>query len=198
MVYSKQTWVDGANGGTPLSAARFNHMEDGIAAADAAAASASQSGGGSSIVLDGLPADSVTMSSTLPSAEDLGAAPISVVDVLPLKADLVNGKVPASQLPASSTGGTASKLLIVRGVSEALPDGYSARRDFSEGTTVVGTGTTFASPPHVSVEPVSAADITVTRYASATGIETTGFWLNIRRSNTTLMSAAWIAIGVSP
>jgi hypothetical protein len=31
--YSKQTWVDGAAGGTPTSAARFNYMETGIAAA---------------------------------------------------------------------------------------------------------------------------------------------------------------------
>jgi hypothetical protein len=31
--YSKQTWVDGSGGGTPLDAARLNHMEDGIDAA---------------------------------------------------------------------------------------------------------------------------------------------------------------------
>lgn len=30
MAYVKQTWVDGSTGGTPLSAARLNHMEDGI------------------------------------------------------------------------------------------------------------------------------------------------------------------------
>lgn len=30
MTYSKQTWTDGAGGGTPLSAARLTHMEDGI------------------------------------------------------------------------------------------------------------------------------------------------------------------------
>ena len=33
MVYNKQTWADGAGGGTPISAARLNSMEDGIAAA---------------------------------------------------------------------------------------------------------------------------------------------------------------------
>lgn len=42
--YTKQTWVDGPGGGTPLSATRLNHMEDGIdvaeAQADAAAAAA--------------------------------------------------------------------------------------------------------------------------------------------------------------
>jgi len=32
MTYSKQTWADGPSGGTPLSAARLNHIEDGIAA----------------------------------------------------------------------------------------------------------------------------------------------------------------------
>lgn len=31
--YEKQTWADGAAGGTPITAARLNHMEDGIAAA---------------------------------------------------------------------------------------------------------------------------------------------------------------------
>lgn len=37
MTYIKQTWTDGAPGGTPLSAARLNHMEDGVAAAQVAA-----------------------------------------------------------------------------------------------------------------------------------------------------------------
>lgn len=32
MPYIKQTWVDGSNGGTPISAERLNHMEDGIEA----------------------------------------------------------------------------------------------------------------------------------------------------------------------
>lgn len=32
MAYSKQTWVDHAAGGTPINAARLNHIEDGIAA----------------------------------------------------------------------------------------------------------------------------------------------------------------------
>lgn len=30
MAYDKQTWVDGPEGGTPLSAERLNHMENGI------------------------------------------------------------------------------------------------------------------------------------------------------------------------
>lgn len=33
MAYNEQTWQDGEAGGTPLTAARFNHMEDGINAA---------------------------------------------------------------------------------------------------------------------------------------------------------------------
>lgn len=32
MAYSKQTWKDGESGGTPISAKRLNHIEDGIAA----------------------------------------------------------------------------------------------------------------------------------------------------------------------
>lgn len=35
MTYTKQTWVDGEAGGTPISAARLNYMEDGIAEANA-------------------------------------------------------------------------------------------------------------------------------------------------------------------
>lgn len=48
MSYTKQQWVDFPAGGTPISAARLNHMEDGIAsagssaAADAAQATANQ------------------------------------------------------------------------------------------------------------------------------------------------------------
>lgn len=34
MTYSKQTWNDYSTGGTPISADRLNHMEDGIAASD--------------------------------------------------------------------------------------------------------------------------------------------------------------------
>lgn len=33
MAYQKQTWNDNPGGNTPLSAARLNHMEDGIEAA---------------------------------------------------------------------------------------------------------------------------------------------------------------------
>lgn len=37
MAYTKQTWVDGPEGGTPVSAARLGHVEDGIQAAAAVA-----------------------------------------------------------------------------------------------------------------------------------------------------------------
>lgn len=30
MAYEKQSWKDGKDGGTPISAARLNHIEDGI------------------------------------------------------------------------------------------------------------------------------------------------------------------------
>ena len=30
MSYTKQTWVDGSAGGTPISAERLNHIEDGV------------------------------------------------------------------------------------------------------------------------------------------------------------------------
>lgn len=33
MTYSKQTWVDGVNGNTPINAARLNNIENGLAAA---------------------------------------------------------------------------------------------------------------------------------------------------------------------
>lgn len=35
MTYTKQTWVDGVAGNTPINAAALNHMEDGISTADA-------------------------------------------------------------------------------------------------------------------------------------------------------------------
>lgn len=38
MSYSKQQWIDFPEGGTPISAARLNHMEDGIASAGSSAA----------------------------------------------------------------------------------------------------------------------------------------------------------------
>lgn len=37
MAYSKQSWINGPGGGTPMSASRLNHMEDGIAAAETVA-----------------------------------------------------------------------------------------------------------------------------------------------------------------
>lgn len=37
MTYTKQTWVNGRAGGTPLSAARLNHIEDGVEAVATAA-----------------------------------------------------------------------------------------------------------------------------------------------------------------
>jgi parallel beta-helix repeat protein len=36
MSYSKQTWADGSGGGTPITAARLGHIEDGLAEHDAA------------------------------------------------------------------------------------------------------------------------------------------------------------------
>ncbi|MCQ9367951.1 hypothetical protein NQ036_06795 [Brevibacterium sp. 91QC2O2] len=38
MAYTKKTWADGKDGGTPVSAAELNRMEDGIAAGQNAAA----------------------------------------------------------------------------------------------------------------------------------------------------------------
>ncbi|WP_443095030.1 hypothetical protein [Rothia koreensis] len=35
MAYVKQSWKDGKGGGTPISAARLNHIEDGIASVPA-------------------------------------------------------------------------------------------------------------------------------------------------------------------
>lgn len=157
-------------------------------------------GGSAGVTVDGRAVDGLSLSSQLPTAEDLGAAPASVSDDLLLKADLdpVTKKVRADQLPTTSGGaGALSKLLIVRGSTEALADGYTDRRLFSEGTTVVGTGTTFAAPPDVRADPVTAAAITVSIRVSATDIDATGFTLHVRRSNTTLMSTTWTAIGVS-
>lgn len=34
MTYTPQTWTDGSGGGTPLSAARLTHIEDGMVAHD--------------------------------------------------------------------------------------------------------------------------------------------------------------------
>lgn len=155
---------------------------------------------GADAILDGVPVDKPVLSSDLPTAEDLGAAPIELVDVVAKKADLdpTTGKVRADQLPPTAGGSTAaSKLLIVRGSTEALPDGYSDRRLFSEGITVVGTGTAFATPPFVTLEAATAAAITVDIRVSATDIDASGFTFHLRRSNTTLMSTTWMAIGVS-
>lgn len=38
MAYEKQTWVDGEDGGTPVTAATLDHIEDGIFTVDAALA----------------------------------------------------------------------------------------------------------------------------------------------------------------
>ncbi|AER47669.1 head fiber protein [Mycobacterium phage Dori] len=40
MPYTKQTWADGQAGNTPITAARLNHIEDGVAAATTAAEAA--------------------------------------------------------------------------------------------------------------------------------------------------------------
>lgn len=49
MAYTKQTWKDGTGGATPLTAARLNHMEDGIKATSDAVDSVS-----SEFALDGI------------------------------------------------------------------------------------------------------------------------------------------------
>lgn len=48
MPYTKQTWVDGSGGGTPLSAARLNYIETGVFNAQATADAASGTGVGAS------------------------------------------------------------------------------------------------------------------------------------------------------
>ena len=40
MAYETQTWADGEDGGTPITAEALNHMEDGIEQATTAAAAA--------------------------------------------------------------------------------------------------------------------------------------------------------------
>lgn len=42
MAYEPQTWVDGGDGGTPITAERLNHIEDGITPAHKTAADLSK------------------------------------------------------------------------------------------------------------------------------------------------------------
>jgi hypothetical protein len=51
-VYTPQTWANGSGGGTPISAARLQHIEDGIEALDDAVATGGGGGGGGSSVFN--------------------------------------------------------------------------------------------------------------------------------------------------
>lgn len=103
MTYAKQSWENAPARSTPLSAARLNHMEDGIAAADAVALSAVPS----SRKIAGIPLSSDVslvkadvglgnVDNTADSAKPVSAA---TATALAGKADLVAGRLNPAQLP---------------------------------------------------------------------------------------------------
>lgn len=166
---------------------------------DWSVASGGAGGAAANITIDGVNTSALNLSSVLPSAADLGAAPASLVDIVARKADLVNGKVPASQLPATTAGGTGtvSKLLIIAGETPALAANSATRVDFTSGRVMAGEGFVFATLPVVLTNPVTATSGATVVRSSPTGEDTTGFTMNLARSNTTATSALWVAFGVS-
>lgn len=103
MTYAKQSWENAPARSTPLSAARLNHMEEGIAAADAVALSAVPS----SRKIAGIPLSSDVslvkadvglgnVDNTADSAKPVSAA---TATALAGKADLVAGRLNPAQLP---------------------------------------------------------------------------------------------------
>jgi hypothetical protein len=121
MVYTPQTWVDGTDGGTPLSAARLNHAEAGIKDASDRLTSVESAGYQNAGQVTGIVTSAVTTavapkaSTSYVDAADtaLGGRLTAVESALPAKAN-------TSSLAAVATSGNAADLTGVLPTS-ALP-----------------------------------------------------------------------------
>lgn len=101
MAYTKQSWSDSSSGGTPISAVRLNHMEDGIFATDAAAAAAQATANNAKSTADTAVTNANTAQTTAVAAQTTAntAVPLGVVQA---PGDLIVGTASGAvgRLPA--------------------------------------------------------------------------------------------------
>ena len=156
-------------------------------------------GGGVPVSLDGVPADTLVLSSVLPTPAELGAAPASLADTVARKADLDpnTGYVASSQLPPGAGGGSGTGTGLVITGQRLMVDGDTVRIDFTAGDRCIGAGFVFAKPPTITLSISSTAPIGTTMRATYSLPDATGFTLAFRRSTTAQTEVSWVATGVS-
>lgn len=100
VVYNKQTWTDGPDGGTPISAARLGHIEDGIEAAAVTADNA-------------FPASASSVAVSRPSTGQVRVTP---------SANASNSTSVGGALNVTNTASTGAGLVVYS--AHAAPDGH--------------------------------------------------------------------------
>jgi hypothetical protein len=137
MAYEKQTWEDGSGGGTPLSAARLQHLEDGL---EAAAAVADSAGGGGS---DALVFNILDHGGTNDNTGDVGAVITSLSSTLDAAGGgtiylppgeyrcATTGTINSPRVSLVGAGSGTVTLLTATGLGTSPCLDISARADFS-------------------------------------------------------------------
>jgi hypothetical protein len=142
VAYTKQSWSNGEEGGTPLSAARLSHIEDGIEAAATTADSAVQPGDLADVATTGSYSDLDDKPSIPDSPGDIGAATAAqgaLADSAVQPEDLGT----AALVDTGTTEGTVPLLnssgrLDIARLASGTPDGTKYVRD--DGTLAVPSG----------------------------------------------------------
>lgn len=139
MAYAKQTWLAGSGGGTPLSATRHQHMEDGIEdAADVADAAYALASGGAGLAAQQFVAVDYT------GVADAASAINSAIAALPAGGGEVI-VVPSGGDEGTRTVNLASTLNIGNG-----------------GATTVAAGSNGLTLPQATIQVAAIADVTPT------------------------------------
>lgn len=135
MSYTKQTWADGPGGGTPVSAARLQHIEDGIAATDNPVFGLS----GTLVVKVGVGRYYVEQACTLASVRaSVGTAPTGAAIIVDVSKNGTTVFTTQANRPTIPAGSTTSGLVTNMDVTALAAGDYLTVDVDQVGSTVAG------------------------------------------------------------
>lgn len=159
MAYTKHTWQDGEEGGTPIDAQTLNEVEDGIANADSAIGQARAAADNATAVANAAAEDAADAEATASAASATADAANATATAADTKADQALSAVASAQLNASNAVATAN---LAQTTAESAATTATAAASTAAGA--VATATAAASD---AADAATAADHAETVAAQA-------------------------------